>query len=162
MVKQIRRRGSGAGAGAQMPHNAVREGAMLGLLAATAIWLWLAIVDAVVGQPFRTFTLLGNPVTFTIVHYALNVAYGIVLVAAIHGAAREPTLLIGVAFVSFIVEFGWVMIANLLSHVGLGQLAWPRILVGSVIGVVTTWLYLARRHPLRQELAAAEEAEEDE
>jgi hypothetical protein len=123
-----------------MPHKTVREGTILGLLAATAIWLWLVIVDAVVGQPFRTFTL----------------------VAAIHGAAREPTLLIGVAFVSFIAEFGWVMIANLLSHVGLGQLAWPRILVGSVIGVVTTWLYLARRHPLRQEFAAAEQAEEDE
>ncbi len=145
-----------------MPHNTVREGATLGLLAATAIWLWLAIVDAAVGQPFRTFTLLGGPVAFTLVHYALNVAYGVALVAAIHGAAREPTLLIGVVFVSFIVEFGFVMIANLLSHAGLGELAWPRILVGTVIGAVTTWLYLARRHPLRQEVAAAEEAEEDE
>ncbi len=145
-----------------MRHNTVREGVTLGLLAATAIWLWLAVVDAVVGQPFRTITLLGGPVTFTVVHYALNVAYGIALVAAIHGAVREPTLLIGVAFVSFIVEFGFVMIANLLSHVGLGELAWPRILVGTVIGVVTTWVYLARRHPLRQEVVEAEKAEEDE
>ncbi len=143
------------------PHNTVREGVTVGLLAATAIWLWLVIVDAVVGQPFRTFNVLGGPLAFTVVHYALNVAYGVALVAAIHGAAREPTLLIGVALVSFIVEFGWVMIANLLSHVGLGKLAWLRILVGSVIGVVTTWLYLARRHPLRQEFAAAEKAEEE-
>jgi hypothetical protein len=144
-----------------MRHNAVREGTTVGLLVATAIWLWLAIMDAVVGQPFRTFTVLGGPVVFTVVHYALNVAYGIAIVAAIHGAAREPSLLIGVAFVSFIVEFGFVMLAILLSHVGLGQLAWPRILGGNLIGAATTWLYLARRHPLRRELAAEEKTEEE-
>jgi hypothetical protein len=145
-----------------MRHSSVREGTTVGLLVATAIWLWLAIVDAVVGQPFRTFTVLGGTLTFTAVHYALNVAYGIAIVAAIHRASREPSLLIGVAFVSFVVEFGFVMLAILLSHVGLGELAWPRILGGNLVGAVTAYLYLARRHPLLSELRAEQAEEEDE
>lgn len=144
-----------------MRHSSVREGATLGLLVATVIWLWLAILDAVVGQPFRTFTVLGGPVTFTAVHYALNVAYGIAIVAAVHGAVRQPSLLIGIGFVSFVVEFGFVMLAILLSHVGLGDLAWPRILGGNLIGALTTLLYLARRHPLLAEIAAERTAEEE-
>ena len=39
-------------------HDSLREGAQLGLVVATSIWVWLAVVDAAVGQPFRTFTVL--------------------------------------------------------------------------------------------------------
>src|SRR5207249_4290291 len=41
-------------------HDSLREGARLGFIVATSIWIWLAVVDAVVGQPFRTFTVLGG------------------------------------------------------------------------------------------------------
>src|SRR5437762_11190431 len=41
-------------------HDSLREGARLGLVVATSIWVWLAVVDAVVGEPFRTFTWLGG------------------------------------------------------------------------------------------------------
>jgi hypothetical protein len=142
-------------------HQSIREGAGLGLLVATTIWLWLAIVDALAGQPFYTFTVLGGVLSFTTLHYLLNVAYGIAMVSAIHGAAREPSLVIGVAFGFFVIEFAFVMLTLLLSHLGLGELAWVRILGGNLIGAAVGWSILFRTHPLREELHEAE-AEENE
>jgi len=41
-------------------HNSFREGAILGAVVGTGIWVWIALVDAVVGEPFRTFAVLGG------------------------------------------------------------------------------------------------------
>jgi len=141
--------------------HSLREAVLLGLVVATSIWLWLAIVDAIAGQPFRTFAVLGGIAPFTVLHYALCLAYGLAAVAVVHGAAREPALLFGAGFVFFILEFGFVMRTVILSHVGLGQLAWVRILGSNLVGAVLTFVVLSRRHPLRRELreAEAEDAE---
>jgi hypothetical protein len=142
-------------------HRSVREGARLGLVIATSIWIWLAIVDALVGQPFHTFTVLGGVVTFTTLHYVLNIAYGIAAVALIHASAHEPRLLVGVMLGFFVIEFGFVMLTALLSHTGLGQLAWMRVLGGNLIGAAVGWSILLRTHPVRELLRDAE-AEENE
>ena len=142
-------------------HDSLREGARLGLIVATSIWLWIAIIDFVAGQPFHTFAVLGGVVGFTVLHYLLNLVFGVVIVAAIHGAQREPSLLIAVAFGFVIIEFAFAMITVLLSHVGLGELAWVRILGGSLIGALAAFLILFRTHPLAQELREAEEDEND-
>ena len=142
-------------------HQSLGEGARLGLLVATSIWIWLAILDALVGQPFRTFTVLGGVVTFTTLHYLLNVAYGVALVSIIHASAREPQLLIGALVVFFAIEFELVLLTVLLSHVGLGELAWVRILGGNLIGVAVAWSILLRSHPLRKELREADVEEND-
>lgn len=138
-------------------HDSLREGARLGLVVATSIWLWIAVVDAVVGEPFRTFTVLGGVALFTAMHYLLNLAYGVLIVAGIHGAAREPSLVIAVAFGFPIVEFVFALVTVLLSHLGLGELAWVRIFGGSLIGTAIAIVILARRHPLGPELRQAEE-----
>lgn len=138
-------------------HGSLREGARLGLVVATSIWVWLAVVDAAVGQPFRTFTLLGGVALFTAMHYLLNLAYGVLIVAAIHGAAREPSLVIAVAFGFPIIEFVFALVTVLLSHLGLGELAWVRIFGGSLIGTAIAIVILARRHPLAAEVRQAEE-----
>jgi len=139
----------------------LREGVILGLIVATGIWLWIAIVDAIAGEPFRTFTVLGGIRVFTVVHYVLCLAYGVAAVAVVHGAALEPSLILGAAFAFFILEFGFVMLTVLLSQVGLGELAWVRILGGNLVGAILTVVVLSRRHPLRQELKQAEAGEED-
>ena len=41
-------------------HSSFREGVVLGVIVATAIWLWLAVVDGLAGQPLRTFQVLGG------------------------------------------------------------------------------------------------------
>jgi len=142
-------------------HDSLREGARLGLVVATSIWVWLAVVDAVVGEPFRTFTVLGGVALFTAMHYLLNVAYGAVIVAAIHGAAREPSLVMAVACGFPIVEFVFALVTVLLSHLGLGELAWVRIFGGSLIGTAIAIVILARRHPLAAEVRQAEEEDND-
>ena len=143
-------------------HSALREGARLGLIVATTIWFWIAGVDAVVGQPFHTFSVLGGVVLFTVLHYALNVAYGVAILSAIHGAQREPRLVLGVAFGFIIVEVGFALLTALLSQLGLGELAWVRVLGGNVIGAIVGAVVLFRTHPVMQGLKAAEQEEEEE
>ena len=142
-------------------HDSLREGARLGVIVAATIWIWLAVVDAVAGQPFRTFLVLGGIPLFTLLHFVLNVVYGVVVVWAIHGAAREPSFLLAVAFGFFIVEFAFAMLTVLLSQIGLGQLAWVRIVGGNLVGSVVAFIILSRTHPLAKELRKAE-ADEDE
>jgi len=142
-------------------HHSIREGAALGSLIATVIWCWLAIVDALAGQPFHTFTVLGGVLTFTLVHYGLSVAYGVAAVAVVHAGAHEPDLLVAVMLGFFVVEFAFVMLTLLLSHVGFGALAWVGIFGGNLIGAAVGWSILLRTHPVREELHAAD-AEENE
>ena len=125
-----------------------REGVTLGLIVATTTWVWVAIVDAIAGDPFHTFTVLGGVAVFTIVHYALNLVYGIVLVAAIRGTRREPTLMMAVVFGFIMVEFAFAFVATVFSNLGLGALAWVRLFAGSLIGAAVAALVLARHHPL--------------
>ena len=129
-------------------HNTLREGTALGIVVATGIWVWVAVVDALVGQPFQTFTALGGIAVFTVVHYLLNIVYGMVIVSAVHGAAREPSLALALVFGLVMLEIALAMLTVLLSHLGLGEVAWVRIFGGSLVGVAIALFGLSRRHPL--------------
>jgi len=142
-------------------HSSLREGLILGALVATGIWVWIALVDAIVGEPFRTFAVLGGVARFTTLHYVLCLTYGVVAVSVVHAAQREASLLVGAAFAFFLLEFGFVMASAILSQTGLGGLAWARILGGNVVGAILTLLILWRRHPLAREFRdGAAEGEE--
>lgn len=143
-------------------HSALREGLRLGLTVATVIWLWIAGVDAVVGEPFRTFTVLGGVVLFTILHYAFNVAYATAILGALHGAQREPRIVLAVAFGFVLVEVAFVFLTILLSQLGLGALAWVRVLGGNVVGAAVAAAVLFRTHPVVQDMKAAAAEEEEE
>jgi hypothetical protein len=137
-------------------HDSLREGATLGFVVATATWVWVALVDAIAGEPFRTFTVLGGIASFTVVHYLLNAAYALAIVSLIHGAVRQPSLLFAVGFGFLMMEFAFAMATVMLSHV-LGELAWARILGGSLVGAVIAIVILSRSHPLAEQLRQAEE-----
>ena len=128
--------------------SARREGVTLGLAVATTTWLWVAVVDAIAGDPFLTFAVFGGIAGFTIVHYVLNLLYGVVLVSAIRGTRREPTLMMAVVFGFIMVEFAFAFVATVFSNLGLGDLAWVRLFVGSLIGAGVAVAILARHHPL--------------
>jgi hypothetical protein len=129
-------------------HNTRREGFHLGLVVATSIWIWLAAVDAIAGEPFHTFHVLGGMAAFTVVHYVLNIAYGMAIVAWVHGAMRQPSLIGGLAMSWVIIEFAFIMATVVLANVGLGALAWLRIFGGSIIAAAVALALLLRRHPL--------------
>jgi hypothetical protein len=137
-------------------HDTLREGTAVGIIVATAIWVWIAGIDAIVGQPFETFTALGGITAFTVVHYLLNIVYGVVIVSAIHGSAHEPSLALALAFGLVTLEIALAMVTVLLSNLGLGELAWLRIFTGSLIGLVTAIVVLSRRHPLATQLRDAD------
>jgi hypothetical protein len=137
-------------------HNSLQEGATLGIIVATSIWVWLVVVDAVAGRPFQTFAALGGITVFTVVHYLLNIVYGVVIVSAVHGAAREPSLALALVFGVVMLEIAIAMLTVLLSHLGLGELAWVRIFGGSLVGVATALFMVSRRHPLASQLRHAD------
>lgn len=131
-----------------MKHSAVREGITFGLVIATSIWMWIALVDALAGDPFWTFRLLGGIAQFTVLHYVLNVVYAMAVVAVVHRTADEPSLAGVLWFVLLVIEVAFVFVTILLSHVGLGTLAWLRICAASLIGLALAILLISRRHRL--------------
>lgn len=137
-------------------HEALRQGARLGLLIAAGIWVWIAAIDAIAGEPFRTFAVFGGIVTFTAAHCLLNMGYGVVIVTAIRGASRAPSLVIAALVAVVMLEIAITMATILLAETALGALAWIQILGGSLVGVAIAFIFLARRYPLLSLLRSAE------
>ena len=136
-------------------HLVLREGGKLGTIVAIVTWVWLALIDAVSGDAFRTPTMLGGIVVFTTVHLVLNLVYGMSLVSVIHGAAREPSLIMAALFGFVMVEIGFIMVAGVLSNF-LGGIAWVSIFGGSLIGAAIAFQLIALRYPLGALLRQAE------
>jgi hypothetical protein len=137
-------------------HDTRREGLRLGLITASATWLWVAIVDAVAGQPFHTFGALGGVVVFTSMHFLLHVAYATAVMAAVHGAARAPSLIIAVIFGVLTLEGAFAMMTTMLVQAALGGLAWLEIFGGSLIATALGLVLLTKSHPLAEYLRRAE------
>lgn len=140
-----------------VPHDTRREGIRLGFLIATTTWLWVALIDAIAGRPLHTFGVFGGVLIFTAMHYLLNVTYGIVLLSAVHGAERTPSLIIAVLFGLVTLEGAFAMFTNILVESSLGDSAWIGLFGGSLIATTLTMLLLSRTHPLAAQLRRAEE-----
>jgi hypothetical protein len=140
-------------------NNSLREGVRLGFSVATTIWIWIALVDAIAGEPFRTFQVLGGISFFTVMHYVLNIAYATAIVAVLHSTLRQPSLIGAVTMGFLIIEFGFAMLTILFSQVGLGELAWLRVFGGNVIGTAVAFLILRRKYPLEAMLRYTEDEE---
>src|SRR5207244_5813376 len=61
-------------------HDSLREGARLGVIVAATIWVWLAVVGAGAGRPVPAVTVLGGTPLFIVLHFGLNLPYGVVRV----------------------------------------------------------------------------------
>ena len=139
-------------------HDTVPEGIRLGLILGTATWLWVAMVDTVAtGQPLRSFTALGGVLVFTVLHYILNLTYGVVLLSVVHGAERTPSLIFGALFGVLLFEVAFAMLTIVLAQYALGRTAWVAVFGGSVIGTAIAYTVLARTHPLLVYLRRAEQ-----
>ena len=137
-------------------HDSLREGAVLGLVVATVIWLWLVAVDAIVGEPFLTFSILGGIAGFTVMHYLLNLAYGVSIMSIVHAAGRQPSAIYALGFGFLMLELAFALVTAAFSSGRLGELAWIRLFGGNVIGSVIALAIVMRRHPLVALLHQAE------
>ena len=138
-------------------HDTRREGIRLGLILATATWLWLVLVDAVAQQPFHTFATLGGVTAFTAMHYLLNIIYGIILLSAVHGAEHTPSLILALVFGTLLFETAMAMLTTILAQFWLGDTAWAGVFGGSLITIALAMFLLSRTHPLLTDLHRAEE-----
>ena len=80
----------------------------------------------------------------------------VAIVSAVHGAAREPSLAIAVVFGVVTLEIAFAMLTVLLSHLGLGALAWLGIFGGSLVGMAIAICVVSRRHPLAAQVRDAD------
>jgi hypothetical protein len=101
--------------------------------------------------------VLGGITSFTVMHYLLNITYAVVILSAIHGAERAPSLIIAVIFGLVTFEGAMAMLTNVLAQAALGSVAWIAIFGGSVISSAIAIALLSRTHPLATYLHRAEE-----
>ena len=138
-------------------HDTSREGVRLGIIVATTTWLWVVLVDAVMRQPFHTFDALGGVAVFTAMHYLLNIVYGMILLSAVHGSERTPSLILAVVFGVLLFETAMAMLTVILAQYWVGNAAWAGVFGGSLIATALALFLLARTHPLAVYLRRAEE-----
>lgn len=156
-------------------HNLVREGAIAGIIGATALALWFLIIDVASGQPFRTprvlgfalFSVLGGATSddswllhvtgYTVFHYGVFIALGILSVKLVHIAERSPHVLAGVTILFVIIHIGSYGLSTLLAASAFfGGTAWYLVLAGNLVAAIGMGIYLWRSHPrLRQEFDSA-------
>jgi hypothetical protein len=141
----------------------VREGVSAGLIGATAIALWFAVLDALNAGLLATPIMLGSSlatlfqpgaapgsaaafVLYTLFHYALFIGIGLVFSWVISMAEKAPSALIGffVLFVAF--EVGWVGWTTVLAQ-GFGELTWYQVFIANLIASAAMGFYMYRQHP---------------
>jgi hypothetical protein len=139
------------------------EGLRAGFVGATAIWLWLVVIDLIEGMPMHTSGVLGRDLlgiivpgastplwadvlAFSILHYALWSLLGTLLVRAIAADGRQPGVLIFASFLLILLQLAVLVTTAVLAQGALQRHAWPAILGGHLIGLLTAGLYLRHRH----------------
>lgn len=155
----------------------VREGVSAGLIGATAIAVWFGVLDAISGGLLATPIMLGaslaslfSPeaapaaaasfVLYTVFHYVMFTAIGLVFARVVSLAEQVPSALIGFIGLFVIFEVGWVGWTTVLSQ-GFGELTWLQVFTANLIGASAMGYYMYRQHPalprrVRQVLVAAE------
>ncbi len=156
-------------------HNTFREGTIAGIISATVIVLWFAIIDISAAHPFHTpdilgaglLSVLGKPammpdtqatrvIVYTIFHYAATALVGVIVASIVHQSARTPAILAGflIAFVAF--ELGAIGLTSLLAESSLGDLAWYQIFIANLLAAAAMFVFMWRRHPnLRRDIDRA-------
>jgi hypothetical protein len=156
-------------------HNSVREGVLAGIIGATAIAVWFAVIDIVSGTPLHTpdilgaglISVLGKPqmmpdtmgfhvFIYTVFHYLAFALFGVLIAVVVHQSARTPAVLAGalVAFVAF--QLGAIGITTLFTETRLGGMAWYQIFLANLIATALMFWFMWRRHPqLRGDLDRA-------
>ena len=148
------------------PHHVVREGLAAGFIGATSVAVWFFVVDLVERHPLYTPTVLGRallsvlgPVAmpdsvqavtlaYTIAHYAVFFAIGILVTWVVHRSERVPSVLAGFLILFLAFQLAFFGLTALLAQASmLGQLAWYQIGIANLLSFTLMGTYIYRRHP---------------
>jgi hypothetical protein len=159
-------------------NRVVREGVSAGLIGATSIAVWFAILDLINWQLLATPVMLGKSLGslvlqgiepsfagaflgYTLFHFAIFIAIGIAFSFVVNGAERVPSTIIvfGMLFVAFEV---WLFCWTMVLSQGFGELTWLQVFIANLIASVAMGTYMWRQHPslprrVTQELAGVTE-----
>ena len=146
-----------------------------GLIGASAVAVWFAILDAIQGQLLATPKMLGTSIGtlflgadvispaaaflgYTVLHFAVFMAIGVIVSYVVSSAERTPSVLLGFALLFVIFEVGYVGWTMVLAE-GFGSLAWLQVFGANVVAALTMGMYMWRQHPnlpkrLTQELTS--------
>ena len=144
-------------------NRVTREGIAAGLIGATAVAVWFAILDLFQGSFLATPVMLGNSlgslflngdmpsqaaafIGYTLFHYLAFVAAGLGFSWVVNGAEKVPSVAIGLLGLLAVFEVWWVGGTYLLSR-GFGDLTWLQVFIANIIGAGVMSFYLWRQHP---------------
>jgi hypothetical protein len=133
------------------------EGLVAGLIGAAIVALWFLAIDTIQGEPLRTPGLLGTAFlrqpgglaavsSYTVVHGAAFIAFGVIAALLIAGAERQPAFVffLLIAFTAFeVFSFGAIIIA---AKWILDEVAGWTIFVGNLLAAGAMLAFFFRRH----------------
>jgi hypothetical protein len=143
----------------------VREGVVAGTLGGAVVALWYMVCDSIGGRPFHTPALLGAiffnglhghdvgaatlaPVlSFTVLHFAAFIAFGLASGLVIAAAEREPLLVLGALIVYACYEVSFLSFVTVLDASALGAIGLWKIAAANAITLVTVFGYFHYGHP---------------
>jgi hypothetical protein len=144
--------------------SAMREGAEVGLIGASAVAIWFFVVDLIGGRPLYTPNALGTalqsffgatsptsmPLTvlmYTIFHVFAFIVVGIIIAGIFRAADREPSILAGflILFVALELGFFWLTVL-IMEGSSIGDIAWYQIGAANLVASIAMGVYLYRRH----------------
>ena len=145
----------------------VQEGMLAGLIGAATVALWFLIVDALAGRPLYTPTVLGSALfrrsagpplaeilpdlemvwMFTWVHALVFLAIGGAVARLLGYIEGHPNIGFGILMLFVFFEFGFVVAAMFFAEPILRALAWPAVLVASLLAAAAMGGYFWLRHP---------------
>jgi hypothetical protein len=148
-------------------HSTIREGVIAGGLGALTVALWFLLVDGIAGRALHTPALLGaivlrtpDPMAaadgpnrlmlaglYTPIHFILFALFGMRVVFLMHGAKKQPSLLMLALMLFAVFELGFTGLVAILGQSALGDLAWYQVAIGNLIAVIVMGWYVWRRHP---------------
>jgi len=146
----------------------VREGVWAGLIGGGSVAVWFLLYDLTLGQPFRTPALLGaaifnglrDPsqlqisaavvVSYTVVHFAAFILFGLLAAFLLAASEREPLLLLGVFVLFACFEVFFVGFATLVALSLVEALGWWPIVAGNILAATAmVGFFLSRHRALR-------------
>lgn len=144
-------------------NEVAREGISAGLIGASAIAAWFAIIDGVQGKLLATPVMLGTSlgslflggdspsragafIGYTLFHFAVLMLIGLVFSWVVNAAEKVPSAFIGFAGLFIVFEVGWIGWTTVLSR-GFGEISWLQVFIGNLIGAGAMGWYMWRQHP---------------
>jgi uncharacterized membrane protein YgdD (TMEM256/DUF423 family) len=145
-------------------HSSIGEGLLTGLIGGLVVAVWYFLVDVSRGRPLHTPNVLGQVFVgrdttpgfhvmpgavaeYTLLHFAVFLILGILLVWLAHLASRNPALRMGVwlgLVIGFMLFLGHLWMLYSLTD---QRFPWWTALGGSILGLGSMAWYLWRRHP---------------